>query len=202
VLLWLALGAGLVMQVWNATQGANRTIECIKVGFIVFGGLGVVLPAYLNFWQSAETAALADQRLAWDKEVFEFRKRWDLRENALKLVDEWDAERLAKARKSIRKLRDERNALSSDQLVEKVNANDDLRDDLIRIFNFWDGVRASVESERVDETIVYQSLHPALFSCFEACSAWLRKEGEKNKNFFEDVERLHNRWKSPNFAVA
>lgn len=199
MLLWVLLATGLTLQAWRASKPEERVLESIKVGFIVFGGLGVVLPAYFNLWQSQEVRMQNQQRLEWDRSVFEFRKEWDLRENAMRLIDDWDSDSLVEARREVRALRDQGNGLSGVALIELARSSPKVRENLIRVFDFWDGVRASVECGRVHESLVYDSLHPALFACYETCKPWLTEEGTKNRNFAEDIERLYIRWKNSTF---
>jgi hypothetical protein len=199
VLFWTLLAVGLTLQAWRSAKPEDRAVESIKVGFIVFGGLGVVLPAYFTIWQGFEVSSQNALRLDWDKSVFEFRRNWDLRENAMRLLDDWDEDSLLEARREVRALRDMGNALSGEELIARTHQSPALRQNLIRIFDFWDGVRTSVESGRVAEKLVFDSLHPALFACYETCKPWLIEEGRKNRNFAEDAERLYLRWKSPIF---
>lgn len=58
---------GIIGTAWHTYGIADpslgpRSVEVIKIVFIMLGGLGVILPTYLNVWQSMETARLvADQ---------------------------------------------------------------------------------------------------------------------------------------------
>ena len=93
VLLYLVGIIGAGWHTYDATDSSQAvpTIETLKIIFIMLGGLGVIVPTYLNIWQSLETA-----------EFLEDQKQRDKIENTFHLLGKWDDDSLFEARRFTR----------------------------------------------------------------------------------------------------
>ena len=110
VVLYLIGVAGVGWHTFDATDSAKASpiVEVIKIVFIMLGGLGVILPTYLNVWQSLETAELLEDQVQRNKI-----------ENTVKLIEQWDDKSLLEARNFTRVLNEQQSILSPVELKSK-----------------------------------------------------------------------------------
>jgi hypothetical protein len=178
VTLYLIGVAGGGWHTYDSTSasGASPVIEAIKVVFIMLGGLGVILPTYLNVWQSLETADLLSDQARRNKV-----------ENTFSLLEKWDSTSLFEARKFTRELKEQHSKLSPDELKEKINTNPDLKQSTILVFNYFEWIRISIENDRVDATVIGHSLGGVFHDMYDRFKPWIR---DRDILFQNDLEKL------------
>jgi hypothetical protein len=132
---------------------ANKIIETVKIVFIMLGGLGVILPSYLNIWQSLENSLLVQDDL----------KRKTI-ENSFQLLSKWDDKSLIDARNLTSDLKKEEQNISANELVIRINQSQELRMSVILLLNYFDLVRTSIKYKRVDKEIIKESLGKTITS--------------------------------------
>lgn len=168
---------GILGAAWHTygvtdTSKADASVETIKVIFIMLGGLGVIVPTYLNVWQSLETARLLQDQTRRDKI-----------ENTFRLLEKWDDSSLLEARRFIRELNDKQKSVSSIAIEQMIKENPVLRHSVILLFNYWDLVRVSIENDRIDPKI----FGGALGNVFHGMHNWLSEHSETSQ---ADLRRL------------
>lgn len=67
IILWFLGGAFLMIYINLTTTQENKAIELTKIAFAVFGGLGVILPTYINIIQSLESRNIIKVKLEYEK---------------------------------------------------------------------------------------------------------------------------------------
>ena len=171
------IGAGWHTYDKTDPSNAEPTIETIKVVFIMLGGLGVIVPTYLNVWQSLETAeSLADQA------------RRTIIENTFHLLEKWDDPNLFEARRFTRELKDQQNKLSPDELMSRIDHTPDLRQSVILVFNYFENIRISIVNDRVDASIIKHSLGTLIEDDYQRFKPWLKKQG--GRALINDLDEL------------
>lgn len=195
VLLWICGTLGLVLHVYHQDASAqipgapigpptagsqSRTIETAKVALLMLGGLGVVLPTYLNIWQSLENNKVLEERLRFDKI-----------ENSYALIARWDTDNLLKARKFTRELKAKQKHLSPRDLIDMIENDPELKQSLIMVFNFWDGLRISMDQGRVDEDLVEDAFWENYLAMYDRFLPWIRTQSPK---YQADLKKLHDMW--------
>ena len=117
IVLYLLGIIGLVWHTFGSTNSSETSsfIEIAKLTFIALGGLGVILPTYLNVWQSLETAELLQDQVRRSKI-----------ENTFQLLQKWDDKTLFEARAFTRQQKKLINSLSADDLKKEISSNEDL----------------------------------------------------------------------------
>lgn len=170
------VGGGL--HAYGATDPtkASPLLETIKIVFIMLGGLGVILPTYLNVWQSMETAELIQDQIKRNKV-----------ENTYKMIEKWDDTALLEARKFTRDLKEKHKTLSPDQLKEKINSDADLKRSVILVFNFFEGMRVSINNDRVDAKQLGETLGGVFHDIYDRFKPWIR---DQEKEYQQDLEAL------------
>lgn len=152
---------------WNTfattdVSKADPLIETVKIVFIMLGGLGVLLPTYLNIWQSIEAANLQEDNY-----------RRVIIDNTFALLEKWDGDALLEARKFTRELLEQENALSPNEILNRIQGNPDLKQSVILLFNYWELVRISVEHNRVNPKIIKEILGVVLQKIFTLFKPWI-----------------------------
>jgi len=142
----------------------------------MLGGLGVILPTYLNVWQSLETAELLKDQVKRNRV-----------ENTFSLIQEWDDASLFAARKFTREMKEQHSSLSPDQLKDKINRTPELKQSIILVFNYFDSVRVSIENDRVEATVIGRSLGGVFHDIYDRFKPWIR---DQEKEYQDDLEKL------------
>ena len=170
------IGAG--WHTYDATDSSQAVpaTEALKIVFIMLGGLGVIVPTYLNIWQSLETAKLLEDQ-----------ERRDKIENTFRLLEKWDDDSLFEARSFTRGLGDQHGSLSPDQLKLKINNEPNLRQSIILVFNYFELLRISIENERVDRDIVASSLGLVFHDIYDRVKPWIK---DRPQAYQDDLEKL------------
>lgn len=175
-----ALGIiGVGMHTYDASKAmssTNASIETLKIVFIMLGGLGVILPTYLNVWQSLETANLLQEQF----------RRNEI-ENTMKIIERWDDKHFLEARKFTRKLKDQHATLSPEQLKKEINENPDLRQSVILIFNYFDYIRLSIINKRIDAKVIVSQFGEVFHDMHDRFSPWLK---DQPKDYQADLKIL------------
>jgi hypothetical protein len=109
IILWCLGGSVLVYQAHAAALPDQKTLETIKTTFLVLGGLGVVLPTYLNIWQSVESG----------KYIID-RTRFDITENTFRLIEKFDDPALTDPKSLCREMHSKRMDISDVELINKL----------------------------------------------------------------------------------
>lgn len=112
--------------------GSSAIMEVIKTVFLCLGGIGVIMPLYINATSAVEGRTVSKI------------------ENTFSLIEKWDDPHLFLARKFTRDIGDNRQYISDNDLIEKVKSNEDLRQSVILIANYFEQVRFSLLNDRID----------------------------------------------------
>jgi hypothetical protein len=178
VVLYVIGIVGAAWHTYDATDPskATPTVEALKIIFIMLGGLGVIVPTYLNIWQSLEaTEQLNDQN------------RRNKVENTFRLLERWDDRALFEARRFTRELGDQQGSLSPDQLKTRIKEKPELRQSVILVFNYFDLIRVSVENDRVDPKVIGSALGAVFHNMYYRFKPWIE---EQSKQYQQDLEKL------------
>lgn len=89
---------GMIGVAWATYESvdpdsSNAFLATTKVVLLMFGGLGVILPTYINIWNSVESSKAQEQQDNLKKA-----------DNAFDLLRKWDDDALLSARKLTRNL--------------------------------------------------------------------------------------------------
>lgn len=176
VLLYVFGIVGVGWHTYGATDPSKAapSVETIKVIFIMLGGLGIILPTYLNIWQSLETARLLDDEA-----------RRSRIENTFSILAKWDDKSLLDARRFTRELKDQHNELSANQLKERIKSTPELRESAILLFNYFELIRISIEHDRVAQSIIKETLGPVAVDICKRFDPWVQEQLDR-----ADVEKF------------
>lgn len=173
---------GIVGATWHTytvtdAEKEPKTVASIKVVFIMLGGLGVILPTYLNVWQSLEAARLQQEGFRRQKV-----------ENTFRLIEKWDDKALLEARGFSRALKDREKQLSAEQLLAEIKEKPQLLQSVILIFNYFDQIRVSLENDRIEPALIKSSLGDAFDGIYKRFRPWVE---DQSLAYRSDVEKLY-----------
>ncbi|WP_394136467.1 DUF4760 domain-containing protein [Aliivibrio fischeri] len=140
LLFWVIVGLYLLGTVsigyttYNspAPKGGDELIETIKIVFLCLGGLGIILPTYINATNAIEERTVT--RI----------------ENTFALITKWDDPHLFSARKLTRDIKLRRSSISDDELIQEINENDELKQSVHLVCNYFEQVRFSIDTGRIN----------------------------------------------------
>lgn len=115
-------------------------VEAVKTAFLCLGGLGVILPLYINATNAMESRSSL------------------ILENTFDLLVKWDDSHLLQARNFTRDIKKNRENLSDNQLIKEILENDDLEQSIILLTNYFEHVRFSIKTKRIATSIFKDSL--------------------------------------------
>jgi len=164
-ILWIlgTIGLGVYTFQQPVASGESQFIETMKVVFLSLGGLGVILPTYLSVFHSIEN------------------KNESKIENSFQLIERWDNEHLHKARNFTRKLKDDRASLSNDELVTRITNDEELRQSVILVMNYFDNIRVSLKAGRVDKELLVNAMGPVFDDLYYRLLPFIESLGERQK---------------------
>lgn len=134
----------------------------------------MILPLYINATNSIESRA--GEKI----------------ENTFSLIEKWDDPHLFSARKLTREIRDARSSLSDDDLVKKIKDDDELRQSVILVANYFEQVRFSVINNRIDVKQFKTTLGPVVKDILKRFEPYFKTLGQQHVDDFKQLEELLN----------
>lgn len=172
IIIFCGLGTfGLAAISYTSTppSGSSVFIEVTKTVFLSLGGIGVILPLYINATNAVESRS--SEKI----------------ENTFRLIEKWDDPHLFMARKLTREIRDEREKLSSIDLVKKIQGNDELRQSVILVLNYFEQVRFSVVNKRIDVAQFKSAMGPIIEDIIVRFEPYIKTFGNI---YIKDLQQL------------
>ena len=170
----LLLATAVVARtVYGASPPSNSSpfFEAVKASMLCLGGIGVVLSTYF-------TAVNA----------FVQRKS-DCIKNTFDLLTRWDDSHLFQARKLTRRMKEKKEDTSNNQLVEEIEKSEDLKNSVILVLNYFEHVRFSIITNRIDKELFKQSLGITVIDIIDRFLPFARKQGSQVAADLEDLKK-------------
>jgi hypothetical protein len=160
---WHTYSASVLLQQTQPT--IVPTLEAIKMVFVMLGGLGVIAATYFNVINSIEASKSAEHRLMFD-----------INENTYRLIQDWDAPALLEARRYSRELKAKRRDLSTNDLIKEIEANPKLKESLVLLLNYFEQMRISVNTKRIDSRLLADSMNLIFFDILERYKPYISEK--------------------------
>lgn len=176
-LLWMlgTLALGYIAFSSDPPTGSTKLIEVAKIVFLSLGGLGVVLPTYISAFNAIESRST------------------QILENTFRLIEKWDDPLMFAARKFTRELKAEKSRLSDEQLIERIESDLELKQSIILVINYFDQIRVSEKTGRINAALFNQSLGPVMQDYYQRFRPYLARQGDKYLADWEEVYALSRR---------
>ncbi len=166
VILWLLGGAGVVIHIVMQEPDEVKSLEILKTAFIILGGLGVVMPTYLNIWMSLESSAILKERTEFEKRV-----------RTMDLMKSWESTSLLAARDFTREIKRQRDQMSAEELLKRIDTNADLERSVVMVFNYWEQVRIALKYDLVKIELIKESQGPMYLDLRKRFDPWIIRMG-------------------------
>mgnify|MGYP003973700033 CR=1 FL=1 len=173
-LLWIlgTIALGYIAYTSTPPEQSNSLIETIKIVFLSLGGLGIILPTYLNVFNALEQ--MITQKT----------------ENTFRMLEKWDDPLLFKARKFTRDLKTQKPTLSDQDLIQKINNDEKLKQSVILVMNYFERIRISINAGRVDITTLKDTIGSLFEDIHRRLLPYAESLGEKNKTDWDEILNL------------
>lgn len=165
-------GLGYIAYTSTPPSNSSTFIEVTKTVFLCLGGLGVILPLYINATNSIE--GRAGEKI----------------ENTFKLIEKWDDPHLFSARKLTREIRDSRSSLSDNDLIERIKSSEELLQSVILVSNYFEQVRFSIINSRIDAIQFKTTLGPVIKDIIKRFEPYFKTLGQQNIDDLKQLEKL------------
>ena len=199
--IWVLVGIGLlwifgtIYILLNAKTVSAR--ELFNLAFTSIGGFGIVSATILNVWNALDTSRN-------NLKQFEFQRI----ENSIKYLERWDSNLLVDARNYTRLVNRKRSNLKDE--LERSQANTALLNELkndewdyekyvILIFNFWEEIYLSIETNRVDEGILKRAFREVYLNQYDDFEIWIKDTGKKYKEMSKNLKIFYTKWSNNDY---
>jgi hypothetical protein len=172
-ILWLlgTIALAFISYLPDPPTGSTKIIESAKMVFLSLGALGVILPTYIS-----SINAIDERNTA-------------ILENTFKLVEKWDDPQMFTARRYTRELKKRKPTLSDEQLVKEIEADTDLKQSIILVINYFDQIRFSEKTGRIDCALFNKSLGYVMLDYHSRFRPWVETHGE---DYLRDWDELRD----------
>ena len=154
-----------------APPNSTQFFEATKAFLLCLGGAGVVLSTYFT----AVNAFI--------------QRRSDIIKNTFDLLTRWDDPHLFQARKLTRKYKALKDDTSNNKLVEEIEGNEDLKNSVILVLNYFEHVRFSLKSNRVDKSMFKESLGSTVIDIIDRFMPFAKKISQQTSDDLEDLKK-------------
>ena len=134
--------------VLNTTPPAGSTaaFESTKAVLLCLGGSGVVISSYFTAMNAF------------------YQRKADTIKSTFELLTKWDDPHMFNARKWTRRTKDQADDKSKNQLLKDIGESEDLKNSVILVLNYFEHVRFSLRTKRIDKDLFKSSLGPTIIN--------------------------------------
>ncbi|CAM6559878.1 DUF4760 domain-containing protein [Escherichia fergusonii] len=111
-------------------------------------------------------------------------------ENTFRLIEKWDDPHLFSARKLTREIKEARSSLSDNALVERIKADEELKQSVILVSNYFEQVRFSVVNNRIDVAQFRSILGPVITDIITRFEPYFKTFGQEYMDDFRQLVTL------------
>lgn len=151
---------------------SKAILETIQTFLLCIGGSGVVLSTYF-------TAVNAFSQRASDKI-----------ENTFKLLKDWDDPHLFEARKLTRRIKDKVEEISDKDLIHEINNDEELKNSVILVLNYFEHVRFSFKTKRIDEDLFKKTLGMTILNIIDRFAPFTKKQSIEVDEDLKELKKL------------
>jgi len=177
--LWVILTIVICINTYGAALEGKNISDTINIFLLMLGGFGVVFSIIHN------TESIIENNIQIKEKI-----KIDTIENTFQLLKDWDDKHLFKARKLTREIKDMRDTISNEDLITKINADPELRQSVILVFNYFEHVRFSIKHERINTDTFKDSLSATIIDIIKRFEPYSKELSEQNYKDMEECKQL------------
>lgn len=176
----------VVLDATPLANGEKNITEAVRAVLLSFGGVGVIISTYF-------TAINAFYQREMDKDkrkIEDDQKKSNIIENTFNLLAKWDDPQLFQARKWTRSVNEDET--SKKKLLDDIEKNEDLKNSVILVLNYFEHVRFSLDTGRIDNDLFKRSLGTTVVKIANRFMPYAEKTDDKQvaKDLNELIEKL------------
>jgi len=186
VILVVLFGIWLVFTVvysWffvTTPEGSTKAFETTKFVLLSISAFGVLFSTLLSSFNSLEATNNIQARINFDKT-----------QNSIAYFERFDSPSLKEARDTTRAVAKEEHKLSPQDIIDKVNGDEDLERSVITMFNFFEEIYFAIEWEHVDAQILKQGFAVAYLKIHKRFESWTSKNHDESiKKHLNDLKKM------------
>lgn len=171
-ILWVILTIAICYNSYNLASETKKINDVVNMFLLMLGGYGVI------FTIASSTEALLEKM------------KNDKIENTYQLLKDWDDEHLFKARKLTREIKDQKNELSDNALVEKIEKDAELRQSVILVFNYIEYIRFSIKQDRICTDLFKESMKDTIIDIIKRFEAYSKRLSQQTHDDMQECRKL------------
>lgn len=181
ILLLLAWGTATYQLIDFSNQ-----FEAMKTIVMSLAGYGVLCTTTLTIWNAWETSKNFAEKINFDKI-----------ENSFKFTERWDNNSLKEARDLTRKIKKEKQAISDDELLIRIQGCESTERSVITMFNFFEEIHSSIQHHRVHEPALKSFFSEVYSDIYDRFKVWRthKKTDGLSSNAMRALDELYERWR-------
>jgi hypothetical protein len=181
----------------TTTTTTNIWIERFKFFCLSLSGYGVLFSALLTSFNTMEATKNTIKANENTTASINFQKT----ENSFAYAVRFDSPSLKEARDITRELKRDRNAISNDELIQKIEDQGEnqknLKRSVITMFNFFEEIYLSISHKRVDEDMLKEFFVDMYCDIYDRFKCWITNEkGYMSKMQQGNLKKLYDLWQS------
>lgn len=164
----------------------SNQLEAMKTIVMSLAGYGVLCTTTLTIWNAWETSKNFSEKINFDKI-----------ENSFKFTERWDNNSLKEARDLTRKIKKEKQGISDDDLLKRIQDCESTERSVITMFNFFEEIYSSIQHGRVHEPALkgfFAEVYPDIYERFKVWRSHKKSDGT-GSHAMSALDELYERWK-------
>lgn len=181
-IIWI-IGA-IIYSLFFVEAGLNtsKSYEIVKFLFLSISALGVLFSMMFSSFTYIEASRNIAERI-----------KFECIENSFEYMELWDTDILMGARDFSRKIKQERDKLSAEDLRVLIETDEGLKRSVICLFNFFEKIELSIQAERVEENFLKNAFREVYSDLYQRFFPWIEKQS--GASTYKNLYELEKRWK-------
>lgn len=147
-------------------------MEVVKTVFLCLGGIGVIMPLYINATNAVEGRTVSKI------------------ENTFSLIEKWDDPHLFAARKFTRDIGEKQKSLSEKKLIKAIKSDNEVKQSVILVANYFEQVRFSLVNDRIDAKQFKATLGLVILQIIDRFMPYFRTLSKQHVRDLKQLKKL------------
>ncbi|MEB7712773.1 DUF4760 domain-containing protein [Kluyvera cryocrescens] len=166
------IGLALFAYMSEPPAGSSVVMEVMKTVFLCLGGIGVIMPLYINATSAVEGRTVSKI------------------ENTFRLIERWDDPHLFAARKFTRDIGEKRKSLSDKKLIKEIRSDNEVKQSVILVANYFEQVRFSLINDRIDAKQFKSALGAVVLQIIERFMPYFKTLSKQHVKDLKQLKKL------------
>lgn len=183
----------------DESRNFSKVSEIIKFISLSISSYGVLFSVLITSFNNIEATKNNSDLVKYNKI-----------NNSFSYMNRFDSPSIKEARDITRKMKKDRDKISNDELIRKIEGpfedakdietQENLKRSVITMFNFFEEIYLSIKNNHSDETILRTVYSEMYIDIYERFSCWLEKDNHMGKLQLENLKDLKILWEK-NYSI-